>query len=96
MTNTKMIEDYLMWKRGKDLYPPKFSPEEWAKELLMSEASARLNMLKDFLEQDLDIDEPIDSINKIHSIAYEPLEDLFAIKEGESDDQLSVGASGEA
>lgn len=87
MTNAKMVEDYLMWKRDKDLYPPKFSPDEWAKEILMSEASARLNMIKDLLESDPGL-EPTEFAVHVCRIVYDPLEELM-------NDRLPVGASGE-
>jgi hypothetical protein len=69
-----MIENYLSWKREKDMYPPQWTPEQWAEELLMSEARVRINILKDLLETDLD---PIEFAVKVQSIVYDPLEDLM-------------------
>ena len=69
-----MIENYLSWKREKDMYPPQWTPEQWAEELLMSEARVRINLLKDLLETDLD---PVEFAVKAQSIVYDPLEDLM-------------------
>lgn len=74
MSNTKMIENYLSWKREKDMYPPQWTPEQWAEELIMSEARVRINLLKDLLETDLD---PVEFAVKAQSIVYDPLEDLM-------------------
>ena len=74
MSNTKMIENYLSWKREKDMYPPQWTPEQWAEELLMSEARVRINLLKDLLETDLD---PVEFAVKAQAIVYDPLEDLM-------------------
>ena len=74
MSNTTMIENYLSWKREKDMYPPQWTPEQWAEELIMSEARVRINLLKDLLETDLD---PVEFAVKAQSIVYDPLEDLM-------------------
>ena len=74
MSNTTMIESYLSWKREKDMYPPQWTPEQWAEELLMSEARVRINLLKDLLETDLD---PVEFAVKAQAIVYDPLEDLM-------------------
>jgi hypothetical protein len=69
-----MIENYLSWKREKDMYPPQWTPEQWAEELLMSEARVRINLIKDLLETDLD---PVEFAVKAQSIVYDQLEDLM-------------------
>ena len=74
MSNTKMIENYLSWKREKDMYPPQWTPEQWAEEVLMSEARVRINLLKDLLETELD---PVEFAVKAQCIVYDPLEDLM-------------------
>ena len=74
MSNTRMIENYLSWKREKDMYPPQWTPEQWAEELIMSEARVRINLLKDLLETDLD---PVEFAVKAQAIVYDPLEDLM-------------------
>ena len=75
MSETKMIEDYLAWKQAKLIDPPTYSPQEWAQEIVMSEANARLNLIKDLLESGEDLD-PVDLATKIQGLVYDPLEEL--------------------
>lgn len=45
VANDKMVqalEDYLAWRRDKELYPPKWTPEEYAEHILNLEARATL------------------------------------------------------
>lgn len=76
MINTKMIEDYLLWKRDKDLYPPQYTAADWAHEVIMSEANARIDLIKDLLEHSDDVD-PVEFANEVHRIVYDPLEELM-------------------
>lgn len=76
---TKMIEDYLLWKRDKELYPPQWTPLEWAQDVIMSEARVRIDLIKDFLESNFDAEEyPIEFQNTIHSLTYDPIEELMS------------------
>jgi hypothetical protein len=77
MDNTRAIEDYLDWKRSKDLYPPTWSPIEWANEVIMSEARVRIDILKDLLEGNPEL-EPIELANQVHRIVYDPIGGLMA------------------
>lgn len=76
MINTNMIESYLVWKRDKELYPPQWTPEDWAKDVIMSEARVRIDLIKDLLENSDDLD-PVEFANEVHKIVYEPLEELM-------------------
>ena len=76
MINTNMIESYLIWKRDKELYPPQWTPEDWAKDVIMSEARVRIDLIKDLLENSGDLD-PVEFANEVHKIVYEPLEELM-------------------
>jgi len=76
MINTGMIENYLMWKRDKELYPPQWTPEEWAADVIMSEARVRIDLIKDLLENSDDLD-PVEFANEVHKIVYDPLEELM-------------------
>ena len=76
MINTNMIESYLVWKRDKELYPPQWTPEDWAKDVIMSEARVRIDLIKDLLENSDDLD-PLEFANEVHKIVYEPLEELM-------------------
>jgi hypothetical protein len=70
-----MIEDYLMWRRDKELYPPRYSAEEWVNELIMSEANVRINLIKDLLERN-DLD-PVELATAIHELVYDDIGDLY-------------------
>lgn len=76
MINTKMIEDYLLWKRDKDLYPPQYTAADWAHEVIMSEANARIGLIKDLLESDPGL-EPTEFAVHVCRIVYDPLEELM-------------------
>jgi hypothetical protein len=77
MDSTKMIEDYLDWKRSKELYPPQWTPLEWAHEVVMSEANVRMNLLKDMLEGRPEMG-LAEMASQVRSIAYDPIEELMA------------------
>jgi hypothetical protein len=83
-----MIQNYLLWKRDKELYPPQWTPEEWANELIMSEANVRINFIKDLLEDNPELD-AVEFANEVHKIVYDPLEEL-------TNERLSMGTSPEA
>lgn len=87
MINTNMIEAYLIWKRDKELYPPQWTPEEWAADVIMSEARVRIDLIKDLLENSPELD-PVEFANEVHKIVYDPLEELMNVG-------IPVGASGE-
>lgn len=76
MINTKMIEDYLLWKRDKELYPPQWTAAEWAADVIMSEARVRIDLIKDLLENGEEI-EPVEFANQVHRIVYDPIEELM-------------------
>lgn len=95
MINTNMIEAYLVWKRDKELYPPQWTPEDWAKDVIMSEARVRIDLIKDLLENSDDLD-PVEFANEVHKIVYEPLEELMngglQVQEETEGDSLLEGA----
>lgn len=88
MINTNMIESYLVWKRDKELYPPQWTPEDWAKDVIMSEARVRIDLIKDLLENSPELD-PVEFANEVHKIVYDPLEELMNVG-------IPMGTSGEA
>lgn len=77
MSKAEMVNEYLEWRQEKvnklrfgeteDLY----SPESWIKETIMSEANDRINLIKDWLEADID---PVEFAVRVQSIIYDPLE----------------------
>lgn len=95
MINTNMIEAYLVWKRDKELYPPQWTPEDWAKDVIMSEARVRIDLIKDLLENSDDLD-PVEFANEVHKIVYDPLEELMngglQVQEETEGDPLLEGA----
>jgi hypothetical protein len=76
MINTKMVENYLLWKRDKELYPPQWTPEDWAADVIMSEARVRIDLIKDLLENNPELD-PVEFANEVHKIVYDPLEEIM-------------------
>lgn len=88
MINTNMIEAYLVWKRDKELYPPQWTPEDWAKDVIMSEARVRIDLIKDLLETGEELD-PAEFAVHVFRIVYDPLEELMNVG-------IPVGTSGEA
>lgn len=87
MINTGMIEAYLVWKRDKELYPPQWTPEDWAKDVIMSEARVRIDLIKDLLESDPGL-EPTEFAVHVCRIVYDPLEELMNVG-------VRMGTSGE-
>lgn len=47
------INKYLTWLRNIQLYPPQYSPEEYADWIEMSEARAKMILIKTTMETDL-------------------------------------------
>ena len=98
MINTNMIEAYLIWKRDKELYPPQWTPEDWAKDVIMSEARVRIDLIKDLYEKCHDNDDidPMWFANEVSKIVYEPLEELMngglQVQEETEGDSLLEGA----
>lgn len=52
-TNVGDINKYLTWLRNIQLYPPQYSPEEYADWIEMSEARAKMVVIKSTIEADL-------------------------------------------
>ena len=48
----ELLNQYLDWKREKELYPSKWSPEEYAEHVLNMEARGNLNLIYDMLFDD--------------------------------------------
>lgn len=48
----ELLNQYLDWKREKELYPPKWSPEEYAEHVLNMEARGNFNLIYDMLFDD--------------------------------------------
>lgn len=45
----QLLNQYLEWKRDKELYPPKWSPEEYAEHILSMDARGKINLIYDIL-----------------------------------------------
>jgi hypothetical protein len=53
--NDKMVqalEDYMAWKREKELYPPKWTPEDYAEHILNMEARATVIRLQNIFDNE--------------------------------------------
>lgn len=47
--DTESIEDYLVWKRDKEMYPPKWTPDEFAEEtrmMIMADIADQIGALR--------------------------------------------------
>ncbi len=70
--SVKAVNEYILWRRDREMYPPRLSPEEWIEDVLKSEARVRLNLLSDYL---LTIEQPdSEALLKIHELVFDPLE----------------------
>jgi hypothetical protein len=64
--DSEAINQYLTWLRDKQLYPPQYSPEEYAEWIEMSEARVRMSLIRMVLQnKDLTNQEICDKINDI-------------------------------
>lgn len=52
-TDVDGINKYLTWLRNIQLYPPQYSPEEYAEWVEMSEARGKMILINKLLELDL-------------------------------------------
>lgn len=48
----KELEEYVAWKREKELYPPKWTPNEYIQEMLNANARRVMNKLQDIFESE--------------------------------------------
>lgn len=48
--NSDEINKYVTWVRNIQLYPPQYTPEEYAEWVEMSEARAKMTLIKSVLE----------------------------------------------
>ncbi len=90
MNNASMINEYLEWRQNKAnqmryFGENEFSPENWIQETLMSEAYARINAIKDLLEDNPELD-PVELASEIHSLVYDPLEEVIEPETGLGDE----------
>lgn len=81
MSKADMVNDYLLWKRDKDLYPPQHTPEEWAYDLILSDSHARMNLIRNLAESQPDLD-PLEFANEVLKYVHDPLEELLKPDEG--------------
>jgi len=48
----KELEQFMAWKREKELYPPKWTPNEYIQEMLNSNARIALNKIHDIFDKE--------------------------------------------
>lgn len=66
------INEYMVWRREREMYPPRYTPEEWLQEILNKEARTRLNLIAEYFENAEDPSEI--SVNRIQELVFDPLE----------------------
>lgn len=49
MIDVDALNDYLMWKRDKELYPPQWTPEDYIQHVLNLDSRRKLNMIAEVL-----------------------------------------------
>jgi len=75
MIDVEEVNKYLAWKRDKELYPPRHSPEEYALHIISEDARKRLGLLYDYFLADRDEIPTEEQLNSIEDIIFKPLED---------------------
>lgn len=48
----KELEQFMAWKRDKELYPPRWTPNEYIQEMLNANARRVMNKLHDIFENE--------------------------------------------
>lgn len=48
----KELEQFIAWKRDKELYPPRWTPNEYIQEMLNANARRVINKLHDIFENE--------------------------------------------
>lgn len=51
MIDIELINGYVAWKRDKDLYPPKWTPEEYAEYIKQMRAVEGVYQINEILEE---------------------------------------------
>jgi hypothetical protein len=78
----EFVNSYLTWRREKELYPPRWNPEDYVKELSEADARIRLELIADYL---MSIDEPTDPtnehLNAIHDMVFSNLDEVMDVSE---------------
>ena len=64
-TNLDLLNDYIVWKRDRELYPSRYSPEDYLEWRQMSEAYAKIVVIKSLLDSDLTKEEFFGKIKEL-------------------------------
>lgn len=73
-----LLNDFIAWKREKDLYPSRHTPEDYLEEMAQKDARIRMNKIADYLLS-LDPAEYLDqsgheALSRIHSYVFQSLD----------------------
>jgi hypothetical protein len=52
MIDVAEVEKYLEWKRDKELYPPRWTPEEYVEHILNQDARQKLQRIHDIFQNE--------------------------------------------
>lgn len=52
MIDVAEVEKYLEWKRDKELYPPRWTPEEYVEHILSQDARKKLQKIYDIFQNE--------------------------------------------
>ncbi len=77
-TSVQLLNDFMAWKREKELYPSRHTPEEYLEEMAEKDARVRMQKIADYLLS-LDPSEYLDqsgheALSKIHSYVFHTLD----------------------
>jgi hypothetical protein len=73
MIDAEAVNHYLTWKLNNELYPPRYTPEEYVEYLIMSDARDRLRLLADYLTENGEINDPYEILSEVQSIVFDPI-----------------------
>ena len=73
MIDAEEVNKYLIWKRDKDLYPPRWLPEDYIQYLIAEDSVKRMTLLADYLAEE--VDDPFIALSNIHALVFDPIEE---------------------
>ncbi len=76
-SNIELINSYIDWRRDKEMYPTRLTPEDYFEEVLQKDAKIRLQLIAEYLESlqgdEAEVHNPV--VSKIHDLVFANLED---------------------
>jgi len=73
MIDAEEVNKYLAWKRDKELYPPRWQPEDYIQHLIAQDSIKRMTLIADYIA--VEVDDPYEALGTIHGLVFDPLEE---------------------